>query len=49
MNKDEPDIVFKGEVEAPKVNAAEFCRDISSWGFACDASNKVTTSDNYEL
>jgi len=49
MNKDEPEIVFKGEKPFEAVNPQGFCDDISSWGFACDASHKVTTSDNYEL
>lgn len=51
MNKDEPDIIFKDlEGKEPEaVNPAAFCRDIKSWGFACDASHKVTTSDNYVL
>jgi len=51
MNKDEPDIVFKGEKAADlgAVNPQGFCDAISGWGMACDASHKVTTSDNYEL
>ena len=49
LNKDEPDIVFKGEKPLEAVDPNGFCDDISSWGLACDASNTVTTSDNYVL
>ena len=49
LNKDEPDIVFKGEKPLEIVNPDGFCHDIHSWGLACDSSNTVTTSDNYVL
>jgi hypothetical protein len=49
MNKDEPDIVFKGEKPFEAVNPQGFCDDIKSWGLTCDATHKVTTADDYEL
>jgi pimeloyl-ACP methyl ester carboxylesterase len=49
MNKDEPDIVFKGEKPVEAVNPQGFCDDIAGWGLTCDATHKITTSDDYEL
>ncbi len=49
MNKDEPDIVFKGEKTVEAVDPALFCGYLSGWNVDCDSSHKVTTSDNYEL
>jgi hypothetical protein len=49
MNKDEPDIVFKGEKPVESVDAAAFCAYLSEWNVDCDSSHSITTSDNYEL